>query len=172
MGPCPPLKEAGRKQAQLRHVRARHRDRHLGALILGASLQNVSDWVSEPERCSALGANRFRALVLNDRSRQPAWHVPPDAGRPGRKTRPRRVPDVAWAPGVHVALCHRVHYASLIQLVSLIWLALMAVCPLMMFFMMRNMRGQDMHGGHDQYRNARDEDSLHKHDHPTGPSRP
>src|SRR5262249_6584524 len=68
---------------------------------------SVSDWLSEPERCSVLGANRLRALVLNDRSRQPAWHVPPDAGRPGRKTRPRRVPDVAWAPGVHVALCHR-----------------------------------------------------------------
>ncbi|MGW9033212.1 hypothetical protein ACWGQ5_56875, partial [Streptomyces sp. NPDC055722] len=47
---------------------------------------SVSNWLSEPERCSALGANRLRALVLNDRSRQPAWHVPPDAGRPGRKT--------------------------------------------------------------------------------------
>ncbi|MGI5142659.1 MULTISPECIES: AAA family ATPase [unclassified Streptomyces] len=69
--------------------------------------RSVSDWLSEPERCSALGANRLRALVLNDRSRQPAWHVPPDAGRPGRTTRPRRVPDVAWAPGVRVALCHR-----------------------------------------------------------------
>ncbi|MEV6057738.1 hypothetical protein, partial [Streptomyces sp. NPDC052107] len=34
------------------------------------TFRSVSDWLSEPERCSALGANRLRALVLNDRSRQ------------------------------------------------------------------------------------------------------
>ncbi|MEU1600185.1 SMI1/KNR4 family protein [Streptomyces sp. NPDC005708] len=75
--------------------------------VARVNIRSVSDWLSEPERCSALGVNRLRVLVLNDRSRRPAWHVPPDAGRPGRKTRPRRVPDVAWAPGVRVALCHR-----------------------------------------------------------------
>ncbi|MGI5507932.1 SMI1/KNR4 family protein [Streptomyces sp. CA-106131] len=75
--------------------------------VARVNIRSVSDWLSEPECCSALGANRLRALVLNDRSRQPAWHVPPDAGRPRRKTRPRRVPDVAWAPGVRVAFCHR-----------------------------------------------------------------
>ncbi|GAA3782785.1 hypothetical protein [Streptomyces chiangmaiensis] len=55
---------------------------------------------------------------------------------------------------------------------SLMWLALVAACPLMMFFMMRSMHGRDMHGGHDQHRNDRDEDPLHMHDHPAGPSRP
>ncbi|MFH8773689.1 DUF2933 domain-containing protein [Streptomyces sp. NPDC017958] len=55
---------------------------------------------------------------------------------------------------------------------SLIWLALVAACPLMMFFMMRSMHGQDMHGSHDQHRDDRDEDPLHKHDHHTGSSRP
>jgi hypothetical protein len=52
---------------------------------------------------------------------------------------------------------------------TLIWLALVAACPLMMFFMMRGMHGRDMHGGHD--RETRDEDPLHKHDHHTGPGR-
>ncbi|TQE26158.1 DUF2933 domain-containing protein [Streptomyces ipomoeae] len=54
----------------------------------------------------------------------------------------------------------------------MVWLALVAACPLMMFFMMRSMHGQGMHGGHDQHRDDRDEDSLHKHDHHTGPGRP
>ncbi|KOU59480.1 hypothetical protein ADK57_33325 [Streptomyces sp. MMG1533] len=45
---------------------------------------------------------------------------------------------------------------------SLVWLALVAACPLMMFFMMKSMRGQDMHGG--DSRDDRDEDPLHKHD--------
>ncbi|TQK45140.1 DUF2933 family protein [Streptomyces sp. SLBN-118] len=58
------------------------------------------------------------------------------------------------------------------SLQSLLWLALVAACPLMMFFMMRGRHGQDMHGGHDQHRGDRDEDSLQKHDHPTGPGRP
>ncbi|EKX68441.1 DUF2933 domain-containing protein [Streptomyces ipomoeae] len=58
------------------------------------------------------------------------------------------------------------------SLESLVWLALVAACPLMMFFMMRSMHGQGMHGGHDQHRDDRDEDSLHKHDHHTGPGRP
>lgn len=53
------------------------------------------------------------------------------------------------------------------SLQSLIWLALVAACPLMMFFMMRG-----MHGGHTQHRDDRDEDWLYEHDHPTGPSRP
>lgn len=55
------------------------------------------------------------------------------------------------------------------SLESLVRLALVAACPLMMFFMMRSMHGQDMHGGHDQHRADRDEDPLHKHDHHTGP---
>ena len=45
---------------------------------------------------------------------------------------------------------------------SLAWLALVAACPLMMFFMMKSMHGQDMHGGHS--RDDRDDDPLHKHD--------
>ncbi|ALV33553.1 DUF2933 domain-containing protein [Streptomyces sp. CdTB01] len=45
------------------------------------------------------------------------------------------------------------------SLESLVWLALVATCPLMMFFMMKGMHGQDMHGGH-----SRDDDPLHKHD--------
>ncbi|MEV0170658.1 DUF2933 domain-containing protein [Streptomyces sp. NPDC050803] len=57
------------------------------------------------------------------------------------------------------------------SLESLVWLALVAACPLMMFFMMRSMHGQDMHGGRDQHRDDRDEDPLHKHDHRTGPGR-
>ncbi|PBC65766.1 hypothetical protein BKI49_00415 [Streptomyces sp. Tue6028] len=57
------------------------------------------------------------------------------------------------------------------SLESLVWLALVAACPLMMFFMMRSMHGQDAHSGHDQHRDDRDEDPLHKHDHPTGRSR-
>ncbi|MET9041755.1 DUF2933 domain-containing protein [Streptomyces sp. NPDC003328] len=51
---------------------------------------------------------------------------------------------------------------------SLIWLGLVAACPLMMFLMMRSMRGQDTHGRDDQHR---DEDPLHKDDPYTGPSR-
>ncbi|UXY25303.1 DUF2933 domain-containing protein [Streptomyces sp. HUAS TT20] len=58
------------------------------------------------------------------------------------------------------------------SLESLVWLALVAACPLMMFFMMRGMHGQDTHASHDQHRADRGEDPLHKHDHPTGPSRP
>lgn len=53
----------------------------------------------------------------------------------------------------------------------MIWLALAAACPLMMFFMMRGMHGQETHGSHDQHRDDRDEDPLHKR-HDTGPSRP
>jgi hypothetical protein len=54
-------------------------------------------------------------------------------------------------------------------LATLVWLALVVACPLMMFFMMRGMHGQDMHGGHGHA--DRDEDPLHKHDHHTGPRR-
>ncbi|KUL22174.1 DUF2933 domain-containing protein [Streptomyces regalis] len=57
------------------------------------------------------------------------------------------------------------------SLESLVWLALVAACPLMMFFMMRSMHGQDMRGGRDQHRDDQDEDPLHKHDHHTGPGR-
>ncbi|GGM05916.1 hypothetical protein GCM10010129_56950 [Streptomyces fumigatiscleroticus] len=65
---------------------------------------------------------------------------------------------------------------------NLIWLALVVACPLMMFFMMRGMHGQDMRGGHDQHRDDRDDDPspssssrgdpMRKHDHHTGRSRP
>jgi hypothetical protein len=48
------------------------------------------------------------------------------------------------------------------SLESFVWLALVAACPLMMFFMMRGMHGQDMHGGHS--RDDRDDDLLHKND--------
>ncbi|MFI9151650.1 DUF2933 domain-containing protein [Streptomyces sp. NPDC053367] len=58
------------------------------------------------------------------------------------------------------------------SLQSLVWLALVAACPLMMFFMMRGMHGQDMHGGHDRHRDDRDLDPPRKHDHHTGPGRP
>jgi hypothetical protein len=34
-----------------------------------------------------------------------------------------------------------------------------AACPLMMFFMMKGMHGQDTHGGHS--RDDRDDDPLH-----------
>ncbi|MGW5063641.1 DUF2933 domain-containing protein [Streptomyces sp. NPDC004096] len=54
---------------------------------------------------------------------------------------------------------------------SLIWLGLVAACPLMMFLMMRSMRGQDTHGSEDQHRDDRDEGPLHKDDPYTGPSR-
>jgi choline-glycine betaine transporter len=56
---------------------------------------------------------------------------------------------------------------------SLVWLALVAACPLMMIFMMRGMHGQgSMYGGHDDQRRAdRNEDPLHKHDHHPGPGR-
>ncbi|AZQ40896.1 DUF2933 domain-containing protein [Streptomyces cyaneochromogenes] len=59
-----------------------------------------------------------------------------------------------------------------VSLESLVWLALVAACPLMMFFMMRGMHGQDTHG-RDQHRDreGRDEDPLHKRDHHTGPGR-
>ena len=57
------------------------------------------------------------------------------------------------------------------SLQSLVWLALVAACPLMMFFMMRGMHGQDMHGGHDRQRGDGDEDALRKYDHHTGPGR-
>ncbi|MFE9770473.1 DUF2933 domain-containing protein [Streptomyces sp. NPDC005931] len=59
-----------------------------------------------------------------------------------------------------------------VSLESLVWLALVAACPLMMFFMMKGMHGQGMHGAHDQHRDERDEDPLRKHDHHTGPGRP
>ncbi|GAB1339825.1 hypothetical protein ACE1SV_64150 [Streptomyces sp. E-15] len=55
---------------------------------------------------------------------------------------------------------------------NLIWLAILVACPLMMFFMMRGMHGQDTHSGHEQHRDDRDDDPLRKHDHHTGPSRP
>ncbi|MEU2266686.1 DUF2933 domain-containing protein [Streptomyces olindensis] len=68
------------------------------------------------------------------------------------------------------------------SLESLVWLALVAACPLMMFFMMKSMHGQGMHGGHDEHRDDRDEapspssssreDPMRKHDHHTGPGRP
>ncbi|MEU6379825.1 DUF2933 domain-containing protein [Streptomyces sp. NPDC046909] len=60
-----------------------------------------------------------------------------------------------------------------VPLDSLVWLALVAACPLMMFFMMRGMHGQDTHGGHDQHRDRddRNEDRLRKRDHRTGPGR-
>ncbi|MEU9669140.1 DUF2933 domain-containing protein [Streptomyces bobili] len=48
------------------------------------------------------------------------------------------------------------------SLESLAWLVLVAACPLMMFFMMRSMHGQDTHGGHS--RDDRDDDPLRKHD--------
>ncbi|UXY32305.1 DUF2933 domain-containing protein [Streptomyces sp. HUAS TT20] len=54
---------------------------------------------------------------------------------------------------------------------SLVWLALVAACPLMMFFMMRSMHGQGTDSGHDQHRDDRHEGPLHKHDHHTGPGR-
>ncbi|MFC4463572.1 DUF2933 domain-containing protein [Streptomyces xiangluensis] len=53
------------------------------------------------------------------------------------------------------------------SLESFVWLALVAACPLMMFFMMRGMHGQDMHRGHSRY--DRHDNPLHKddqHQHP------
>ncbi|WP_328840596.1 DUF2933 domain-containing protein [Streptomyces europaeiscabiei] len=58
------------------------------------------------------------------------------------------------------------------SLESLVWLALVAACPLMMFFMMKGMNGQGMHDGRDQHRDDQDEEPLHKHDHHTGLGRP
>ncbi|GLW47483.1 hypothetical protein Stsp02_31450 [Streptomyces sp. NBRC 14336] len=57
------------------------------------------------------------------------------------------------------------------SLESFVWLALVAACPLMMFFMMRGMHGQNMQGGPDQHRDNQDEDPLRKHDQHTGPGR-
>ncbi|WP_328967492.1 DUF2933 domain-containing protein [Streptomyces sp. NBC_00239] len=54
-----------------------------------------------------------------------------------------------------------------VPLGTLAWLALVAACPLMMFFMMRGMRDSDGHAGHD----SAEKDQLGKHDHPTGPGR-
>jgi Ca2+/Na+ antiporter len=48
------------------------------------------------------------------------------------------------------------------SLESLVWLALVAACPLMMFFMMKSMHSHDTHGGHS--RDDRDDDLLHRHD--------
>jgi hypothetical protein len=59
-----------------------------------------------------------------------------------------------------------------VPVATLFFLAIVLACPLMMFFMMRGMHGQDMHGGHDQHRDDRDEDPLRKHGHRTGPGRP
>ncbi|ALV33157.1 DUF2933 domain-containing protein [Streptomyces sp. CdTB01] len=54
-------------------------------------------------------------------------------------------------------------------------LAILAACPLMMFFMMRGMHGGDAHTGHDSTDEPtdRDRDPLHKHDdqHPYGHGR-
>ncbi|MFD0374972.1 DUF2933 domain-containing protein [Streptomyces sp. NPDC127112] len=49
-----------------------------------------------------------------------------------------------------------------VPLGTLAWLALVAACPLMMFFMMRGMHDSQGHDGHD---------STDKHDHPTGSGR-
>lgn len=57
------------------------------------------------------------------------------------------------------------------SLESLVWLVLVAACPLMMFFMMRSMHGQGTDSGQDQHRDDRDEDPLHRRDHHTGPGR-
>ncbi|MFI2368101.1 DUF2933 domain-containing protein [Streptomyces sp. NPDC018833] len=64
------------------------------------------------------------------------------------------------------------------SLESLVWLALVAACPLMMFFMMRGMHGQGMHGGQDQHRDEDPSpssssrgDPIHKHDQHTGSGR-
>ncbi|MFF3516039.1 hypothetical protein [Streptomyces sp. NPDC002573] len=48
----------------------------------------------------------------------------------------------------------------------------MVASPLMMLVVMRGMHGQDTHGGHDQHRDDRHEDLLHKHDHPAGAGQP
>ncbi|MFF4550711.1 DUF2933 domain-containing protein [Streptomyces sp. NPDC001435] len=50
---------------------------------------------------------------------------------------------------------------------TIIFLAILAGCPLMMFFMMRGMHGEDMHGGHDQTDQSVDDDRdpLRKRDH-------
>ncbi|KOU18378.1 hypothetical protein ADK49_12735 [Streptomyces sp. WM6349] len=52
-----------------------------------------------------------------------------------------------------------------VPLGTLAWLALVAACPLMMFFMMRGMRDSGGHAGQD----STDKDQLGRHDHPTGP---
>ena len=56
---------------------------------------------------------------------------------------------------------------------SLLLLLVVIACPLMMFFMMRGMRGSDSRQGHDDtdaHRHADDEyDPLRKHDHHAGP---
>jgi hypothetical protein len=59
------------------------------------------------------------------------------------------------------------------SLESLIWLALVAACPLMMFFMMRGMHGQNtMHGGRDDQHSADSgEDPLSRQDRRSGPGR-
>ncbi|MGP4050640.1 DUF2933 domain-containing protein [Streptomyces sp. 2A115] len=57
-----------------------------------------------------------------------------------------------------------------VPLATMVWLAIVAACPLMMFFMMRGMHGgSGMPGGHGPA--DRDDDPLHKHDHHTGPGR-
>ncbi|MGW3938515.1 hypothetical protein [Streptomyces sp. NBC_00024] len=63
---------------------------------------------------------------------------------------------------------------------TIVLLAILAACPLMMMFMMRGMHGGGMHGGHDHTDNRtdestdRDRDPLRKHDdhqHPYGHGR-
>ncbi|KOV74242.1 hypothetical protein ADL00_02560 [Streptomyces sp. AS58] len=52
------------------------------------------------------------------------------------------------------------------SLESLVWLALVAACPLMMFFMMRGMNSHDTHDGHSRlHRSKRNDDPLRKHHH-------
>ncbi|GAA3500839.1 hypothetical protein GCM10019016_079460 [Streptomyces prasinosporus] len=61
---------------------------------------------------------------------------------------------------------------------TIVLLAVLAACPLMMIFMMRGMHGGGMHGGHDHTDEStdRDRDPLRKHDqdghqHPYGHGR-
>ncbi|KIF02291.1 hypothetical protein PL81_30825 [Streptomyces sp. RSD-27] len=53
-----------------------------------------------------------------------------------------------------------------VPVATLVWLAIVGACPLMMFFMMRGMHndGQDGH-------RPSDHDRLDEHDHPTVPGR-
>ncbi|MFF4576584.1 hypothetical protein [Streptomyces sp. NPDC001410] len=50
---------------------------------------------------------------------------------------------------------------------TVLLLAVLAGCPLMMFFMMRGMHDEDMHGGHDHTNQSADDerDALRKRDH-------
>ncbi|MGW3108436.1 DUF2933 domain-containing protein [Streptomyces sp. NPDC001100] len=70
-----------------------------------------------------------------------------------------------FAPYVIVAALVLVGLVALgVPLSTLLFLVLVLCCPLMMFFMMRGMHGNDQHSDHENHGQDTDnQDRLHKH---------